>query len=627
MDMSSMDGGRSGLGATVTPDGVQFAVWAPNAGQVALRLEQDGQTEDCPLQASGDGVHRLLVPGTGAGARYGYLLDGRGPFPDPRSRFQPDGVHGLSQVVDPTSFQWTDRDWGGITMDRLAVYELHVGTYTAEGTFAALQRELAEIKRLGVTAIELMPVADFPGDRNWGYDGVALYAPSRAYGRPDDLRRLVDAAHAHGLAVILDVVYNHLGPDGNYLALYARDYFTERHQTPWGVAINYDGPNSRFVRDFVIDNACSWIREYHVDGLRLDATDTIVDESQPHLLHELQVAVRASTDRNVVVIAEEARNSVKTIRPVAKGGYGIDAVWADDFHHELRVYLTGAQENYYANYLGSMEHIAQAITEGFVFQGQPAPTTGKPRGTLVTDEPATSFVFCIQNHDQVGNRPFGERLHHDIEARRYAVASALLLFAPEPPLLFMGQEFAASTPFLYFTDHHEELGRLVTEGRRREFSGFRAFADEELRDSIPNPQAESTFLSSKLPLEERETNATVYALYRDLLALRWEDDVLREPSRERTAAAALGAQAIAVHRWKGAEHRVLIANFGAKTCLRVERIPGLPDVPPGRWTLILSTEDQRYGGAGREASCQLEQDGYCLRVPARTAAIWRVVAD
>ncbi|HEX3302474.1 MAG TPA: malto-oligosyltrehalose trehalohydrolase, partial [Thermomicrobiales bacterium] len=527
------------LGATVGPDGTHFGVWAPRAERIDVQIDGGPSAQ---LIRDADGVHVGLVPGVETGARYKFRIDGGDAFPDPRSRFQPDGVHGPSEVIDPGAFAWTDADWPGITMDRLVVYELHVGTYTPEGTFLALIDQLPEIKRLGVTAIELMPVADFPGRWNWGYDGVAPFAPSRAYGRPGDLRQLVDAAHRNGLAVLLDVVYNHLGPDGNYLGVYSADYFTDRHQTPWGNGINYDGANSRFVRDFVIDNGIQWVRDFHFDGLRLDATDTIRDDSELHIMAEFQEKVRAGTDRNIVLIAEESRNTVRTIQPVAQGGLGYDAVWADDFHHSLRVHLTGTREHYYADYEGSVAEITTAINEGFVYQGQRSPRSNRPRGTKVTDEPATGFIVCIQNHDQVGNRPFGERVHHDISMDRYAVASSLLLFLPEPPLLFMGQEFAASTPFLFFTDHNEELGKLVTNGRRQEFSGFRAFSDPILLNSIPDPQDLLTFLSSRLKLNERDRNAGIYALYRDLLELRRTDSVLRSPSRDRTEAKELGAQ-------------------------------------------------------------------------------------
>jgi maltooligosyltrehalose trehalohydrolase len=603
---------------------VQFTVWAPKVQQVEVEVHWEGKSVTHTLTRDEHGLHQSKVPGISSGARYRYRLDNSDAYPDPASRFQPEGVHGPSEVIDPADFTWTDGDWPGLTMDGLVIYEIHVGTYTPEGTFSALIPQLPELKRLGVTAIEVMPVADFPGSRNWGYDGVDLFAPSRAYGRPDDLRQLVDAAHGIGLGVILDVVYNHFGPDGNYLRLFSDDFFTDRHQTPWGEAINYDGPNSHWVREFIVANAIHWIREYHFDGFRLDATDTIADDSPTHILAELSDRVRAATDRKIVLIAEEARNDVETVKPRAHGGRGIDAVWADDFHHELRVYLTGARENYYADYLGSMEEIARAIEQGFLYQGQKSPSTGNPRGSKVTEEPASAFVFCIQNHDQVGNRPFGERLNHEIDASRYAVASTLLLFSPETPLLFMGQEFAASTPFLYFTDHNEALGRLVTEGRRGEFIGFRAFADEDLRESIPDPQAESTFFSSKLKLAERRTNAGIYALYRALLELRRDDVVLSVADRTRVQAEALGAQALVAHRWQGNEHRVLIANFGAATSLLISESPVLRDLPPGRLRLVLSTANRRFGGSGVRVVIRGRGSSARVELPARTAAIFAI---
>ncbi len=556
-----------------------------------------------------------------------YRLDRGQSYPDPASRFQPEGVHGPSEVIDPLAFQWTDDTWSGLARDNLIVYELHVGAYTPEGTFAALTGELAELARLGVTAIELMPVADFAGRWNWGYDGVDWWAPSRAYGRPEELRRLVDEAHGLGLGVILDVVYNHFGPDGAYWRTFSEDYFTERHKTPWGDAINYDGPNSQSVREFVLQNASHWMREYHIDGLRLDATHAIVDDSPTHLLADLATRVRAAAaPRQAILIAEDERNDVRIIRPKEDGGYGLDAVWADDFHHAVRVFLTGERESYYANYAGSTEEIAQGIAEGFIYQGQISPETGEPRGTRVTDEPGSAFVFCTQNHDQVGNRPFGERLNHQIESGRCAVAAALILFSPETPMLFMGQEFAASTPFLFFTDFNPELGRLVTEGRRSEFAGFRAFADPDMRDSIPDPQEEATFLASKLDLTERRTNAPVYRLYQELLSLRNGDPVLRNGGRAATRAVAVGAQIVVVHRWCGTAHRVLVANLGAATNLPVDETPGLQDVPVAHWQLLLSTADPQFSGSGREAGlCGGESDRR-LVVPARSAAIFAIDA-
>jgi maltooligosyltrehalose trehalohydrolase len=565
------------------------------------------------MTSRGDGRFELHVQGIGAGQRYAFRLDGGDARPDPYSRRQPDGVHGPSEVVDPASFAWSDQDWTGLTRDGLVIYELHVGTMTPQGTFLALIDELPALARLGVNAIELMPVAQCPGERNWGYDGVDLFAPYAAYGTPDDLRRLVDAAHGHGLGVILDVVYNHLGPEGNYLGAFASQYFSEVHHTAWGAGLNWDGPDSAWVRRFAIDNACHWIGEYHIDGLRLDATHAIIDDSPVHLVAELTEQVRAvAAPRNVVVFAEDGRHEIARARPVSANGDGTDGIWADDFHHELRVLLTSARENYFAGYEGTTTGIAAAINTGF------GPVTHAMDVTRTTEaDPAGAFVFCIQNHDQVGNRPFGERLHHEVNAGRYAVASAILLFAPQTPLLFMGQEFAAPSPFLYFTDHPEPLGALVTEGRRSEFAGFRAFHDPDLRDTIPDPQADSTFLASKLRLDERERHAGTWQLYRDLLALRRDDPVFRHTDRSTTRASAVTAQVIAVHRWHRDGHRLLLANFGMEIGLDLDTLAGLDLPASDTWAPLLATSDERYGGSGRAPAL----DGASITLPARTAVI------
>jgi maltooligosyltrehalose trehalohydrolase len=601
----------SALGAVVTPSGTRFTVWAPAASRVDVVI--DGSDDAHPLASGENGYFSAEVAGIGAGTRYRYRLDGGDAIPDPCSRFQPEGVHGLSEVIDSASFQWSDAEWPGIDLRNQIIYELHVGTYSEAGTFDGVTAQLETLRDLGVTVIEIMPVAAFPGRWNWGYDGVALFAPTENYGRPDDFRRLVDTAHRLGLAVILDAVYNHLGPDGNYLRLFSPDYFTDKHETPWGEAVNYDDANSRQVRDFAIANACMWIREYHLDGLRLDATDSIKDDSEPHILQELTAAVRAAAgERSVVVIAEDARNDVQIIRPVEQGGYGLDAVWADDFHHAVRVALTGLRENYYAGFLGAPGEITRAIGEGFIYQGQAWPETDEPRGTEVTDEAATSFVFCIQNHDQVGNRPFGDRLHHHIDHGRYHAASALLLFAPETPLLFMGQEFSSSAPFLFFTDHHDELGQLVTEGRRNEFSGFAAFTHEDLQGLIPDPQHPDTFRLSRLDPAERERHAGIYRWYQDLIAFRRTDPVLTVQDRAGTVAESHGYSTILVRRSHAGQTRLLIANFGHTTTMP------LPAAGAGQtWHTLFDSNDPRYGGVDR----QYEIDGDTISIPARSSAV------
>ena len=482
-----------------------------------------------PLERFHDDTWGRYIDGVRAGARYKYRIDA-GEYPDPASRYQPEGVHGWSEVVDACSFHWTDEDWRGIEHKDLILYEIHVGTFSPEGTFDGIIRRLPYLFELGITAIELMPLADFPGDRNWGYDGVSLFAPPRCYGRPDDLRRLVDAAHAIGLAVFVDVVYNHLGPEGNYLPTFSPYYFSPDHESPWGRAMNFDGEYSSMVRRFFIENAMHWIHEYHMDGLRLDATHAIIDESHIQFVAELVGRVRESVHgRRTYVIAEDHRNLHYMVRPEGEGGWGLDGVWADDFHHEVRVALAGDNEGYFRDFEGSMPKLAETLNKGWLYHGQFSQHLKERRGTDPTGIPPRRFVFCLQNHDQIGNRAFGERLHHQIDHAAFRAGSVLMLCAPATPLLFMGQEWAASTPFLYFTDHPDELGRLVTEGRRKEFCQFRQFADERARACIPDPQAVSTFLASRLNWEETadELHSSVFRLYQALLALRRTEPAIR----------------------------------------------------------------------------------------------------
>jgi len=577
---------RPSLGAWITPEGTAFRVWAPRSDRVDVVVEGVDGPVDHALTRSPDGMFTARLPGVGAGDRYRYRLDGDRLLPDPASRFQPDGVHGPSEVVDPASFTWTDARWTGLDLRDAVFYELHVGTFSPEGTFAGATARLSRLAALGVTAIELMPVADFAGGRNWGYDGVALFAPARCYGTPDDLRRLVDAAHTLGLAVFLDVVYNHLGPDGAYHAAFSPYYYTSRHETPWGAALNFDGDLNAHSREFFIENARHWVHEYHVDGLRLDATHAIADDSARHFLAELTARVHASAGRRVLVVAEDHRNLSGMLKPEAEGGWGLDAVWADDFHHQVRRLLAGDSEGYYRDYSGSAEDLAATIRRGWFYTGQFSEHSGQPRGTDPAGLAANRFVVCLQNHDQIGNRALGERLHHQIDPAAYRAASTLLLTAPETPLLFMGQEWAASAPFLYFTDHHAELGRAVTEGRRNEFRHFAAFADRHAQARIPDPQALSTFLRSRLDWDERATepHQSTLSLYEALLALRQREPSLRDP---RTfSAAALDESTIALERGSGADTLlVLVRLAGADAEARTFT---------GRWRLLLSTEGPAF---------------------------------
>ena len=605
-----LDRARAAIGATVTTTGVTFRVWAPNARR-SVAVVLDGSDDRVELQREGEGYWAGEAAGIGAGTRYRFSLDGAEPLPDPVSRFQPEGVHGPSEVVDPSTYGWQDEGWGGIPVSNLSIYELHVGTMTPEGTYAALAAQLPALRDLGVTAIELMPLAESPGRWNWGYDGVDVWAPSHNYGTPDDLRALVDAAHRHGLGVILDVVYNHFGPDGNYLSAYATDYFTDRHMTPWGDAVNFDGENSQPVRDFIIGNAVHWVEEYHIDGLRMDAVHAILDDGPVHVIAELAAAVRiAAVPREAVLFAEDERNDVGVMRSPLEGGWGCDGLWADDFHHEMHVFLTGERDGYYGQYAGTPESIARVIKGGFTFQGQEW-EAGVTRGTVVTDEPGSAFVFCLQNHDQVGNRAIGNRIHTQMSRERYHVASALFLLAPETPLIWMGQEFRASAPFQYFTDHEGELGRLVTEGRRLEFSHFESFAGAE----VPDPQAESTFRESTLDLSERETHGDTYELYQDLLHLIRDDAVLAVRDRLGTVAVARD-DLILLYRTNGERHRLLLANFGDEVRFPLRELAeGIPD-PPRGVTVLLDTGNERYGG---ERPAAVAEGG--VRIPASTGVL------
>jgi maltooligosyltrehalose trehalohydrolase len=568
---------------------VRWRVWAPEHRtlEVVLHDAEGKPGRVLPMIPEPEGCFGAVLEGAGAGVRYKLRVDGEGPFPDPWSRSQPQGVHGPSEVVVP-DFAWTDAGWKGPDPDALVPYEVHVGTATPEGTFEALIPRLKGLRELGVTALELMPVASFPGTRNWGYDGVDLFAPAHVYGGPEGLRLLIDAAHAHGLAVLIDAVYNHFGPDGNYLRCYSPHYFTGRHHTPWGDAVNYDGEHSGPVREMVLSNVEMWIRDYHADGLRLDAAHAIVDDSSPHLLTEIAERARAAASgRQVLVIAEDERNEARLLRPPTQDGLGLDGVWADDLHHQLRRAFAGDSEGYYQDYTGSTEDIARTLRQGWFYEGQQSKNRGHARGTPAGTLPPRCFVHCIQNHDQVGNRALGERLGHDVPPAAYRAMSTLLLLSPYTPLLFMGQEWNASTPFLYFTDHQEELGRLVTEGRRKEFADFARFAG----DTVPDPQALETFTRSRLDWSEAERlpHAPVRALYRELLRMRATEPALKERSRGSYDARALGPDALLLER-RGAG-QVIRVFLNLRGQLEHRQAEG------SRADVVLWSEAPRFGGS------------------------------
>src|SRR5690242_12831827 len=499
------------LGAQLTDSGVRFRVWAPSARRVTVVIEGDRPAQH-ELSAERNGYFSATVEAVRPGALYRYRLDERGPYPDPCSRFQPEGPHGPSQVIDANAFAWSDGAWPGVQMKGQVIYEMHIGTFTREGTFDAAASQLAQLKALGVTVLEVMPIAEFPGRWNWGYDGVNLYAPFHGYGDAEAFKRFVDAAHAQGLAVILDVIYNHVGPDGNFLACYSEDYFTDRYPNEWGQAINFDGTNAQCVREYFIGNACYWIREFHLDGLRLDATQSMHDASETHIVTELTRRVRAAAHpRSIIVVAENEPQHSEYIAPVEHGGHGLDAMWNDDFHHSARVALTGRHEGYYNDYCGRAQEFVSAVKRGFLFQGQYYHWQKQPRGTPIADAPAFALVAYIQNHDQVGNTLYGERLHHLTSPGRLRAWKALLLLGPHTPMLFMGQEFAASQPFAFFADHKPELAQQVHAGRRAFLRQFTTYATPSAQDRVPDPAAESTFLASKIDLSECEEHASIYA--------------------------------------------------------------------------------------------------------------------
>ena len=572
-------------GAELEPKGgVRFRLWAP-ACRVRLALySESGAEELLPMEATGDGFQELTVASAGAGTRYHYVLPDGTRVPDPASRFQPDDVHGSSEVIDPRAYEWRDAAWCGRPWHEAVVYELHVGTFTPEGTFRAAIARLEHLVSLGVTAIEIMPVADFPGARNWGYDGVLLFAPDSSYGRPEDLKALIDAAHTRGLMVLLDVVYNHFGPDGNYLPVYAPAFFTDRHKTPWGAAVNYDGPHSRPVREFVIHNALYWIEEYNLDGLRLDAVHAILDDGPRHVLDELAERVRAARgpQRPVHLVLENEENQSRRLARDAGGKpLHFTAQWNDDLHHVLHVAATGEDTGYYAEYLADTDKLGRALAEGFAFQGEMMEFRGAPRGEPSAHLPPSAFVAFIQNHDQIGNRAFGERLTAIAPSEAVRAAAAMYLLLPQVPMLFMGEEWAAAQPFPFFCDFGGELAEAVRKGRREEFAKFPEFQDESKRARIPDPQAESTFASAKLRWGDLRdpAHAAWHSFYRRLLAARREALLPLLPLIGGDAAhyEILGAGALIV-RWRLAEdgaELVLAANLSA------HRVTGLP-AEPGR---------------------------------------------
>lgn len=592
---------RLPVGAEIAPEGVHFRVWAPAAKTVELVLENDGH-RTVALEAEETGYFSGLAPGVTAGALYRFRLDGASQLlPDPASRFQPDGPHGPSQVVDASEFAWNDASWTGVRLPGQVLYELHVGTFTREGTWAAAARELPQLAADGITVIEMMPVNEFAGRFGWGYDGVDLFAPSHLYGAPDDLRRFVDHAHGCGIGVILDVVYNHVGPDGNYLGEFSPDYFTSKYKNEWGEALNFDGRNSGPVREFFTANAAYWIDEFHLDGLRVDATQNIYDESQPRFLCELSTRARAAAGgRGILVIAENENQDTSLVADPATGGCGFDGLWNDDFHHALRVALTGRREAYMSDYQGSPQEVLSCLKRGYLYQGQWFGWQKKPRGSATAGVPAWAFVNYLENHDQVANTtPGGSRLLELASPASVRAATAVLLLGPGTPLLFQGQERGSRAPFTFFADHQGSLREAVAKGRRAFMTQFPSMADPEAQAAIADPGDERAKRRCVDEQPETEESCRWKALHADLLAIRKRDPVIAAQDARALDGAVLGPAAFCARFFgRDGDDRLLVVNLGPRLDVTP---PAEPLLAPGagrKWETVWSSEDARYGGPG-----------------------------
>jgi maltooligosyltrehalose trehalohydrolase len=595
---------RLPVGAEPQPGGgVHFRVWAPRRKRIAVILERGGgcTNTSAELNSEENGYFSALVSESRAGDLYQYALDDETKlFPDPASRFQPNGPLGPSMIIDSRKFPWRDEHWAGLRVEGQVFYEIHVGTFTPEGSWKSASQELAQLQDLGITAIEIMPVHDFCGRYGWGYDGVDLFAPTRLYGTPDDLRSFVNDAHLLGLGVILDVVYNHVGPAGNFLREFSNDYFTDRYSTDWGPAINYDGARSGPVREFFTANAGYWIDEFHLDGLRLDATQNIYDCSATHILAEISARVRqAAADRSTVLIAENEPQETKLVRPIEAGGYELDGVWNDDFHHSATVALIGHNEGYYSDYRGKPQEFISSAKRGYLYQGQYYRWQKKRRGTTTDGLKPAAFINYLQNHDQISNFGRGLRIHQLAHPAMVRAMTALLLLAPQTPLLFQGQEFAASAPFVFFADHEPELAVKVREGRLELLSQFPSAASPQMRPHLPDPTDDAVFSSCRLDLSERQRHSEAYALHRDLLKLRHGDPVFSAQQPGALDGAVLTDQ-IFILRFFSADagDRLLVVNLGIDENLSPIPEPLLGCPVAMAWRVLWSSDDPRYGGSG-----------------------------
>jgi maltooligosyltrehalose trehalohydrolase len=600
------------VGAQRGADGTDFRVWAPHRKRVAVVSE--GKFYD--LKRQENGYWGESVSGLKPNALYQLKVDDHYPVADPASRFQPEGPHGPSMIVDTRGFSWTDDHWPGVTQQRQVIYELHIGTFTHEGTWQAAEKYLPRLADLGITLIEVMPVADFPGQFGWGYDGVNFFAPTRLYGRPDDFRHFVNAAHNLNLGVILDVVYNHAGPDGNYLSVFSEEYFSRKHTTDWGPAINFDGEGSAGTREFFSANAAYWIKEYHLDGLRLDATQNIYDDSADHILALLSRKARqAAGSRKIMIFAENETQEMRLVQPAQAGGYGLDAMWNDDFHHSAVVALTGKSEAYYTDYHGSSQELVSAVKYGFLYQGQFYKWQNKRRGTPALDSNAGQFVNYIENHDQVANSARGLRMHQRTSPEKFRAMTAFVLLAPQHVLLFQGQEFSSTAPFLFFADHEPHLAELVRKGRAEFMQQWRSLAHTKF--PLHDPCAREAFDKCKLKDSERQNNKEAILLHHDLLQLKVSDPILS--TCEKWDGAVLNDNAFVLRFFSQdyAEDRILIINLGSELEFWPAPQPLLAPPLNCEWEILWSSESPCYGGSGASNP----ETPTCWNVPAYAALL------
>lgn len=580
------------IGAEPLDDGrFRLRIWAPKFDSLSARVNGD----DVALAAEPGGYHSEIVDAK-PGGRYGFRVGDR-VLPDPASRYQPDGPHGLSAFVDARCFQWSDAGWRGVKLEGQCLYEMHVGTFTSEGTWAAAAEKLPLLKDVGISVVEMMPVAEFPGRFGWGYDGVLLFAPTRLYGTPDDLRGFIDGAHALGIGVILDVVYNHFGPAGNYHLEYADTYFSDKYENEWGDPLNFDGPGAAGVRELIAENAAYWIREFHFDGLRLDATQQIFDSSREHIVAELTRRAReAAQGRDIIVVAENEPQHAQIVRPLDKGGYGLDGIWNEDLHHTLHVALTGRAEAYYSDYTGSAEEIAACVKHGVLYQGQRSSWQKKPRGSPSWGIERSQRITVLENHDQVANSGFGKRLVEIADPALLRALTALMLLTPGTPMLFQGQEYGSTRPFLYFADHDGELGANVARGRCDFLAQFPSISLVSLDD----PREEATFRKCVLDWSERDRSERMLALHRDLIALRRTDPVLKACDDVALDTAVFHSTIILVRYSGEAEtgDRLLAVNVGTDCAPHAVPQPLLAPPEGQDWTAMWSSENPDYGGEG-----------------------------